>query len=56
MRIVLYRLLAVLLPLALLEILCRVQIIKPLTLPAPSRIVLGLWMGDRERNVPTPPF
>jgi NitT/TauT family transport system permease protein len=44
MRIVLYRLLAVLLPLALLEILCRVQIIKPLTLPAPSRIVLGLWM------------
>jgi NitT/TauT family transport system permease protein len=44
MRIVLYRLLAVLLPVALLEILCRAQIIKPLTLPAPSRIALGLWM------------
>jgi NitT/TauT family transport system permease protein len=44
MRVVLYRLLAVLLPLALLEILCRDLIIKPLTLPAPSRILLGLWM------------
>jgi NitT/TauT family transport system permease protein len=43
MRIVLYRLLAVVLPLALLEILCRENIIKPLTLPAPSRILLGLW-------------
>jgi NitT/TauT family transport system permease protein len=43
MRIVLYRLLAVVLPLVLLEILCRDQIIKPLTLPAPSRILLGLW-------------
>jgi NitT/TauT family transport system permease protein len=43
MRIALYRLLAVLLPLALLEILCRDHIITPLTLPAPSRILLGLW-------------
>jgi len=43
MRIAVYRLLAVLLPLALLEILCRDQIITPLTLPAPSRILLGLW-------------
>ena len=43
MRVVLYRLLAVLLPLALLEILCRDHIITPLTLPAPSRIVVGLW-------------
>jgi len=43
MRIVLYRLLAVLLPLAILEILCRDRIITPLTLPAPSRILLGLW-------------
>jgi NitT/TauT family transport system permease protein len=43
MRIVLYRLLAVVLPLAILEILCRDQIITPLTLPAPSRILLGLW-------------
>jgi NitT/TauT family transport system permease protein len=43
MRVVLYRLLALLLPLALLEILCREQIIKPLTLPPPSRILLGLW-------------
>jgi NitT/TauT family transport system permease protein len=44
MRIVLYRLLAVLLPLAILEILCRDHVITPLTLPAPSRILLGLWM------------
>lgn len=43
MRIVLYRLLAVLLPLAILEILCRDHVITPLTLPAPSRILLGLW-------------
>jgi NitT/TauT family transport system permease protein len=43
MRVVLYRSLAVVLPLVLLEILCRDQIIKPLTLPAPSRILLGLW-------------
>lgn len=43
MRIVSYRLLAVLLPLALLEILCRSHVIPPLTLPAPSLIVLGLW-------------
>jgi NitT/TauT family transport system permease protein len=44
MRIVLYRLLAVVLPLAILEILCRDHVITPLTLPAPSRILLGLWM------------
>ena len=43
MRIVLYRLLAVLLPLAGLEILCRDRIIPPLTLPAPSLIVQDLW-------------
>jgi NitT/TauT family transport system permease protein len=43
MRVILYRLLAVVLPLALLEILCRDRIITPLTLPAPSRIALGLW-------------
>ena len=43
MRIALYRLLAVLLPLAFLEILCRDHVITPLTLPAPSRILLGLW-------------
>ena len=43
MRIVSYRLLAVLLPLALLEILCRSHVIPPLALPAPSLIVLGLW-------------
>ena len=42
MRIVLYRLLAVVLPLVLLEILCREHVITPLTLPAPSRILLGL--------------
>jgi len=44
MRITVYRLLAVILPLALLEILCRDRFITPLTLPAPSRILLGLWM------------
>jgi len=43
MRIVCYRLLAVLLPLGLLEILCRSRIIPPLTLPPPSQIVTGLW-------------
>jgi NitT/TauT family transport system permease protein len=43
MRIVGYRLLAVLLPLATLEILCRAHLIPPLTLPAPSLIVVGLW-------------
>jgi NitT/TauT family transport system permease protein len=43
MRVVLYRLLAVVLPLALLEILCRSHVIPPLTLPAPSLIGLGLW-------------
>ena len=43
MRILLYRLIAIFLPLTLLEILCREQVIKPLILPAPSRILLGLW-------------
>jgi NitT/TauT family transport system permease protein len=43
MRIVLYRLLAVLLPLTVLEILCRDRIIPPLTLPAPSLILQDLW-------------
>jgi NitT/TauT family transport system permease protein len=43
MRIALYRLLAVLLPFSILEILCRQHIIKPLILPAPSRILFGLW-------------
>ena len=43
MRIVLYRLLAILLPLTVLEILCRDRIIPPLTLPAPSLIVQDLW-------------
>ena len=43
MRIVFYRLVAVFLPLTLLEILCREHVIKPLILPPPSRILLGLW-------------
>ena len=43
MRIIFYRLLALLLPLAALEILCRGHVIPPLTLPAPSLIALGLW-------------
>jgi NitT/TauT family transport system permease protein len=42
MRIFLYRFLAVLLPVATLEILCRDHLIPPLTLPAPSLIALGL--------------
>jgi len=42
MRVLLFRLLAVVLPVALLEILCRSHVIPPLTLPAPSLIVLGL--------------
>ena len=41
MRIAFYRLLAVLLPLAVLEILCRDRFITPLTLPAPSQYCLG---------------
>lgn len=43
MRILFYRTLAILLPLAMLELLCRSHIIPPLTLPAPSLIILGLW-------------
>ena len=43
MRVALYRLLAVLLPLASLELLCRNRIIPPLTLPAPSLIASNLW-------------
>lgn len=43
MRIISYRLIVVCLPLTLLEILCRQHVIKPLILPAPSRILLGLW-------------
>jgi NitT/TauT family transport system permease protein len=43
MRIVVYRGLAVLLPLAALEALCRAHIVPPLTLPAPSQIAVGLW-------------
>jgi NitT/TauT family transport system permease protein len=43
MRILLYRALAVLLPLLALEILCRAHIIPPLTLPPPSLIAVGLW-------------
>jgi NitT/TauT family transport system permease protein len=43
MRIALYRGLAVLLPLAALEILCRRHLIPPLTLPAPSLIAVELW-------------
>jgi NitT/TauT family transport system permease protein len=42
MRIFLYRLLAVVVPVALLEVLCRSHVIPPLTLPAPSLIALGL--------------
>jgi NitT/TauT family transport system permease protein len=42
MRVLFYRILAVLLPVAVLEILCRDHLIPPLTLPAPSLIALGL--------------
>ena len=43
MRTVFYRLLAVLVPLVVLEALCRGHAIPPLTLPPPSLIVVGLW-------------
>jgi NitT/TauT family transport system permease protein len=43
MRVLFYRFLALALPVALLEILCRNHVIPPLTLPAPSLIALGLW-------------
>ena len=43
MRILFYRCLAIVLPVAALEILCRSHAIPPLTLPAPSLIALGLW-------------
>ncbi len=43
MRIIGYKALAVLLPLATLEVLCRGHVIPPLTLPPPSLIVVGLW-------------
>jgi NitT/TauT family transport system permease protein len=43
MRILLYRLLAIVVPVASLETLCRKHIIPPLTLPAPSLIASGLF-------------
>jgi NitT/TauT family transport system permease protein len=43
MRIVVYRSLALVVPLTALEVLCRSHIIPPLTLPAPSLIAAGLW-------------
>jgi NitT/TauT family transport system permease protein len=43
MRILLYRLLAIAVPLVLLETLCRSHVIPPLTLPAPTLIGMGLW-------------
>jgi NitT/TauT family transport system permease protein len=43
MRVLLFRLVAVLLPVALLEILCRIHVIPPLTLPAPGLIAMGLF-------------
>jgi NitT/TauT family transport system permease protein len=49
MRVAFYRLLAVLLPVAALELACRDGVITPLTLPAPSIILAGLglllWSG-----------
>src|ERR1700753_1153334 len=43
MRISLYRFLAVAIPVALLELLCRAHVIPPLTLPAPSSIIAELF-------------
>jgi NitT/TauT family transport system permease protein len=43
MRILFYRCLAIVLPVAALELLCRSHVIPPLTLPPPSLIALGLW-------------
>lgn len=42
-RIGLYRLLAVAVPLALIEFACRLGWINRLTLPPPSEMVVGLW-------------
>jgi len=41
-RIGLYQALAVIIPVLLLEVACRTGIIKPLTMPAPSAMVVGL--------------
>jgi len=48
MRISIYRALAILLFLALLELLCRSHVIPPLTLPPPSLIALELWRIVRQ--------
>jgi NitT/TauT family transport system permease protein len=42
-RITVYRALAVAIPLALVELACRVGWIGALTLPPPSQMVVGLW-------------
>lgn len=48
-RVAFYRLLAVMLPVLLLELACRTGIIGPLTMPPPSQMVIGLalllWSG-----------
>ncbi|HEY4029218.1 MAG TPA: ABC transporter permease [Caulobacteraceae bacterium] len=42
-KITLYRILAVAIPLALIELACRLGWINRLTLPPPSEMVVGLW-------------
>lgn len=43
-RVTLYRILAVAIPVALLELACRLGWIGPMTLPPPSEMVAGLWV------------
>ena len=42
-RVTLYRILAVAIPVALLEMACRTGLIQPLTMPPPSRMAIGLF-------------
>jgi NitT/TauT family transport system permease protein len=42
-KVALYRILAVAIPLALIELACRLGWINRLTLPPPSEMVVGLW-------------
>lgn len=42
-KITFYRILAVAIPIALIELACRIGWINRLTLPPPSQMVIGLW-------------
>ncbi len=51
-RVTLYRILAVAIPVALLEMACRTGLIQPLTMPPPSRMAIGLFqiLGSGRMN------